>query len=46
MTVGAPRNDGAIEISGPALRNGDQIIVAGANLSWEGQKVQLISGKE
>ena len=42
VSTGAPRNDGAIEISGPALRVGDQIIVAGANLLREGQRVRLM----
>ena len=42
VSTGGPRNNCAIEISGPALRDGDQIIVAGANLLREGQKIRLM----
>ena len=42
VNSGAPRNNGSIEISGSALGNGDNIIVAGANLLHEGQKVRLM----
>lgn len=42
VTAGAPHDDGSVEISGPMLRNGDQIVVAGANLLREGQRVRLM----
>ncbi len=37
---GVPRNNGSIEISSEKLKNGDKIVVAGANLLREGQKVR------
>ena len=45
VSVGAPYDDGTIEISGPALHDGDAIIVAGANLLREGQLVRLMDAQ-
>ena len=45
VSVGAPYDDGTIEISGPALRDGDAIVVAGANLLREGQLVRLMDAQ-
>ena len=38
---GAARNNGSIEISSEKLKDGDNIVVAGANLLHEGQKVRM-----
>ncbi|MBQ9528375.1 MAG: efflux RND transporter periplasmic adaptor subunit [Fretibacterium sp.] len=40
VTVGGPRNDGALEVSGPDLHDGDVIITAGVHFLREGQKVR------
>ena len=42
VTVGAPRNDGSLEVSGPALRPGDVIVTAGVHYLREGQRVRLM----
>lgn len=42
VALGLPRNDGSVEISGSELRNGDHIVVAGAHLLREGQRVRLM----
>ena len=42
VNSGMPRNNGSIEISGASLMNGDNIIVAGAHLLHEGQRVRLM----
>ena len=41
VTVGGPRNDGALEVSGPELRDGDVIVTAGVHFLREGQKVRV-----
>ncbi|MBR1672011.1 MAG: efflux RND transporter periplasmic adaptor subunit [Fretibacterium sp.] len=40
VTVGGPRNDGSLEISGPELHDGDVIVTAGVHFLREGQKVR------
>ncbi len=40
VTVGGPRNDGSLEVSGPDLHDGDVIITAGVHFLREGQKVR------
>ena len=40
VTVGRPRNDGSLEVSGPDLHDGDVIITAGVHFLREGQKVR------
>ncbi|MCR4817564.1 MAG: efflux RND transporter periplasmic adaptor subunit [Fretibacterium sp.] len=40
VTIGGPRSDGALEVSGPDLRPGDVIITAGVHFLREGQKVR------
>ena len=40
VTVGAVRNNGFLEISGPELHDGDVIITAGVHFLREGQKVR------
>ena len=42
VTVSTPFSDGYIEISAPALKGGDDLIVAGVHLLKEGQKVRLM----
>lgn len=43
VVTGFPHNNGSIEISGNSLKDGDYIVVAGAHLLKEGQKVRLMS---
>ncbi len=40
VKTGVPRNNGMIDISSEELNNGDKIVIAGANLLHEGQKVR------
>ncbi len=42
VTMGKPRNDGTLEISGTDLHGGDNIVIAGVHLLREGQKVRLL----
>ncbi|MBR1671865.1 MAG: efflux RND transporter periplasmic adaptor subunit [Fretibacterium sp.] len=42
VTPGLPRNDGSLEISGAQLHSGQRVVVAGAHLLREGQKVRLM----
>ena len=41
----SPRNNGSIEISGGELHGGDRIVVAGAHLLREGQRVRLMESE-
>ena len=46
VTVGGPRSDGSLEVSGPDLRDGDVIITAGVHFLREGQKVRPQEGRQ
>ncbi|MCR5346617.1 MAG: hypothetical protein K6E38_02475, partial [Fretibacterium sp.] len=46
VTVGTPRNDGTIEISGAQLYIGQRVVVAGAHLLKEAQKVRLMDTRQ
>ncbi len=40
VTTGSPHDDGTLEVSGPALHDGDRVVAAGVHFLRDGQKVR------